>query len=81
VADWMDELGASQARLSSIEKGLDGDFLGSAEQYAIANALQRNDQPAYRPVRRYTGPGSSFRFRAWLVVACVIALALVILIN
>jgi len=81
MADWMDELGASQARLSSIEKGLDGDFLGSAEQYAIANALQQRDQPAYRPVRRYTGPGSSLRFRGYLALALAVIFILLVLIH
>jgi hypothetical protein len=76
--DWMDELGASQARLSSIERGLDGDFLGSAEQYAIANALQQRDQPAYRPRPQPWGNSGYLRFRAVLVVFCILVLAALI---
>jgi len=76
MADWMDELGASQARLSSIEKGLGGDFLGSAEQYAIANALQQRDQPEQRPA--YRGE-AKIPFRYLVLIAAVAMLILVVL--
>jgi len=79
----MDELSRAllhgTSGLQAAEDAASGDLGAALREQAISEWAA--DRPVSRPVQPYRGPGSSFRFRAWLVVACVIALALVILIN